>query len=177
MNPPSLLPPRGIFVPNQLIFHPQLPASVLVTWIQLRCLAWQGWDTPPYTLAELASLARIHPNRLHKHLSQLRDISALTWRTGKSGKLVITFPQEPSHRPQPSAEAAALPIHSIPPTPEAPATALAFYFPARILGYLSYDDEDDERLTPDELVGIEIHPRRAERQQARQMHSICTSDH
>ena len=92
----TLLPERGIFVPIQMIFNTQLPSAVLVTWIQLRCLAWKGWVTPPLSLDELASLVGIHPARLNRHLSQLQGISALTYRSAGNGKLILSFPAEPS---------------------------------------------------------------------------------
>ena len=91
----SLLPARGIFVPTQMVFNTQLPSVVVVTWIQLRCLAWSGWNTPPFSLPELASLIGIHPARLQRHLSQLQDISALACRSAGDGKLILSFPEEP----------------------------------------------------------------------------------
>ncbi len=88
-----------------MIFDPQLPAAVLVTWIQLRSLAWAGWATPPLSISELASLAGIHSARLNRHLSQLQDISALTCRNAGNGKIVVTFPEEPTVLPENQAEA------------------------------------------------------------------------
>ena len=91
-----LLPPRGIFIPTHMIFNTQFPPAVLVTWIKLRCLAWKGWITPPLSIPELASLIGIHPTRLHKHLSQLLEISALSCRTTQGGKLILSFTEEHS---------------------------------------------------------------------------------
>jgi hypothetical protein len=139
----ALLPPRGIFIPTHMIFNPQLPPAVLVTWIQLRCLAWRGWDTPPFSISELATLIGIHPNRLHKHLSHLKDISALSWRTAGHGKLILSFPEEPSAKPEKHAVPSNFPdtriqnseIQELPDSPS--------YFPSRILGYLSFQEDQE----------------------------------
>jgi hypothetical protein len=138
-----LLPPRGIFIPTYMIFNPQLPPAVLVTWIQLRCLAWDGWATHPLSISELAALIAIHPARLTKHLSQLQDISALSCRTAGQGKIIIAFPEEPTIIPENYAEyqnhSGSIFIgsrnqESLDPTS---------YFPAQILGYLSIQEDQD----------------------------------
>ena len=50
------LPPRGILVSPRMIYYPQLPPSVILTWIQLRGLAWGGTVTPPLCMQELAEV-------------------------------------------------------------------------------------------------------------------------
>ncbi len=138
--------PRGVFVPSKLIFHPQLPAAVLVSWIKLRSLAWRGFSTPPMSLPELASHLAIHPARLARHLAQLQEISALEYHQALQDKIVLSFPEEagqlskyPIHADiSPSPIAATVEKHAMP--------ALASYFPSRILGYISYDDDDEESL-------------------------------
>jgi hypothetical protein len=139
----SLIAPRGIFVPTHIIFHSQLPASVRITWIQLRCLAWDGWSTPPLTLPELASLLGIHPTRLYRHLSQLKRITALSWRTGNNGKLVVSFPGEPPVTPHEQVEVAASPAVTTPDTGHSALPVPDSYFPRRILGYLSFEADQD----------------------------------
>jgi hypothetical protein len=146
----SLLPPRGIFVPTKMIFNGQLPSAVLVTWIQLRCLAWRGWVTPPLSIPELASLIGIHPARLNRHLAQLQDLSALACRNTRSGKLILSFPEEPSAKPENQAAALDRPdsanLNSHPLESPDPAT----YFPTKILGYLSYqEDQNGYEITND----------------------------
>ena len=42
-----LLPPRGVYVPARMIYDNQLPPALILTWIQLRGLAWGGMVTPP----------------------------------------------------------------------------------------------------------------------------------
>ncbi len=152
MVAPSL-PPRGIFVPTTMIFNSDLPAAVLVSWIQLRCLAWRGWATPPYSIPELAALLGIHPNRLEKHLAHLKDISALSYRHSQ-GKLILSFPESPGITDEdlplvqnpftsPLRTMAEREIH--PPTS---------YFPAKILGYISYEEDEKDPLyvEPDQPV-------------------------
>ena len=151
----SLLPPRGIFVPTRMIFNQQLPAAVLVTWIQLRCLAWSGWNTPPLSIPELASLTGIHPARLNRHLSQLEEISSLSCRTVVNGKIIISFPEEPTVIPESHVEdrnhaESTLPSSEQHASPDPPS-----YFPRQILGYLSFPEEmdgfSDDDLTDNNL--------------------------
>ncbi len=136
-------PPRGVFVPTQLIFHPQLPAATLVSWIKLRSLAWRGFATPPMTLPELASHLGIHPARLSRHLAQLQDISALALRQTSQEKLILSFPEEPIALPMPHPALQVSAGHIQPAIQLQEEAPHASYFPERILGYLSYDDEHD----------------------------------
>ncbi len=138
--------PRGVFVPSKLIFHPQLPAAVLVSWIKLRSLAWRGFSTPPMSLPELASHLAIHPARLARHLAQLQEISALEMRQALQDKIVLSFPEEAGLLPKNpiQAQASTTPVAATVEKHEMP--AIASYFPPRILGYISYDDDDDEAL-------------------------------
>ena len=148
MTSPPRLPPRGIFVPTQLIFHPDLPATVLVTWIQLRCLAWDGWVTPPLALPEIAAQLGIHPARLNRHLAQLQDLSTLVCHTSDNGNMTITFPDEPAFLPGKSEEVRKPSLPRIPSPMHEPAPATSSYLPARILGYLSYEEDEEDFLYP-----------------------------
>jgi len=132
-----LLPPRGIFVPTRMIFNQQLPAAVLVTWIQLRCLAWSGWATPPLSIPELASLTGIHPARLNRHLSQLEEISSLACRTLVNGKIIISFPEEPTGIPERLTENRNYTETTLPGSEQPASLDPSSYFPRQILGYLS----------------------------------------
>lgn len=145
MNRPSL-PPPGVFVPTHLIFHPDLPSAVLVTWIQLRCLTWASWTTPPFNLSELAAHLGIHPSRLNRHLSQLKDISALSWRVVGHGKITITFPEEPAIRPEDHADAHSNPESAILYASDRETPPHHSFFPQKILGYLSFDDDEEGAL-------------------------------
>lgn len=143
MNLPTLSP-RGIFVPTQLIFLPDLTPTALRTWMQLRCLAWSGWSTPPMTISELAAQLGIHTTRLSKHMAQLKEYSLLSWRTYGLDKIIISFPEVPASPGDHSQVR-----HSTNPEPlEAPEPKThspASYFPPKILGYLSYDDEPESQ--------------------------------
>ncbi len=157
----SPLPPRGIFVPTSMLFHSELPSSVLVTWIQLRALAWQGWSTPPLSLAEFASLLGIHPSRLQKHLDHLQSVSALSLHEHGSGKIVISFPAHPGRAPgfhtsEPGRAAAALQ-----PTQDRSTHELASYFPHQILGYLTFPDELEPPLETHQSAQVTDEARQA----------------
>lgn len=152
MQTVTSLPPRGIFVPTYVIFHPELPAAVLVTWIQLRCLAWEAGVTPPLSMAELASITGIHPARLHRHVSQLQAISSLSLQAVGQGKIRISFPKEPQLIPENHrlAQYDTDFLHLNSSGHEIP--ALASYFPKRILGYLSYENDDEETFSVEDKI-------------------------
>ncbi len=141
--PRTFLPPRGILAPTRIIFHSQLPSAVILTWMRLRCLAWDGRETPPKTLAELASLIGIHPSRLSRHLAELQGNSVLSFHSQNSGKIIVSFPEE-SPRPQANNFSPAdFPAHqAINPEKSGYSTPTS-YFPSRILGYLSFDEDSD----------------------------------
>jgi hypothetical protein len=145
----SPLPPRGVFVPTSMLFHSQLPSAVLLTWIQLRALAWKGWSTPPLSLPELASLLGIHPSRLEKHLAHLQSAFALSLRTNASGKLVISFPEQPGSKPAPSASPLELVAAQLPATPTPDTSQSTSYFPHQILGYITYPGEEEIAVRQD----------------------------
>lgn len=152
----SALPPQGIFVPARLIFHPELPAAVLVTWIQLRCLAREKNVTPPLSVAELASIIGIHPARLQRHLAQLQDISTLTVRDMHHGKIILSFTLPSAFAPEQPVK-----VHNFnePPIASTGRRELpnpTSYFPRRILGYLSFDDDEEETITAGENSGDTI---------------------
>jgi hypothetical protein len=86
-----LLPPRGVDVPTHLIYNPLLPPALLQTWIQLRGLAWGRTVTPPLRMQQLASITAKSPATIYSHLSQLRLLSALSWRTSGLGTIIVSF--------------------------------------------------------------------------------------
>jgi hypothetical protein len=138
----ATLPSRGIYVPTHLIFHPDLPPAVLRTWMQLRCLAWTGWTTPPMTVSELAAHLGIHTSRLYRHLAQLKDNSALSWHITTQGKFIISFPEEPAISRENGTDTRKPAGSAIPTAKDQETPATPSYFPDRILGYLSYQDDD-----------------------------------
>ena len=154
MTPP-LLPPRGIFIPTHMIFNPQLPPAVLVTWIQLRCLAWAGWVTPPLSISELAALIAIHPARLNRHLSQLQDISALSCRITGHGKIIVAFPEEPTVIPENHAEYENHAGSRFLSSKNQESLDPSSYFPDQILGYLSIQ-EDQDKSSKSNMAAIDL---------------------
>jgi hypothetical protein len=91
-----LLPPRGVNVPTRMIYDPQLPPALILTWIQLRGLAWGGTVTPPLRMQELAALTGKCQATIYGHMSQLRRMSALSWRSTGQGTIIVTFADTPS---------------------------------------------------------------------------------
>jgi hypothetical protein len=150
-----MLPPRGIFIPTRMIFHPQLSAAVILTWIQLRCLAWDGGSTPPLSIPELASLLGIHPARFSKHLSTLQDISALSWRTKKNGKVILSFPVEPTAIAENLVDTQNLTGSAMLSSMDREVPGPQSYFPQQIMGYLSNLDDPDELLQMNDPVDSE----------------------
>ncbi len=171
----SPLPPRGVFVPTAMLFHSQLPSAVLLTWIQLRALAWKGWSTPPLSLAEFASILGIHPSRLEKHLDRLQSLSALSLRINASSKLVISFPElppaAPNDQPKSTHLSTTLTTQSTPSDVPLPTS----YFPRQILGYITYDERPQ---SPAESPVSETLPAESDKALIGLPHlrSLCTQD-
>lgn len=151
-----LFPPRGIFIPNEIIFNTQLSPAVILTWIQLRCLAWDGGTTPPLSIPELASLLGIHPNRLNKHLYQLHGISALSCRSANHLQITLSFPEIPA----PGADHLETTRHQVDTgilcAKDRETSAPQSYFPRQIMGYLSNQDDLDECSRPSDSQGLMV---------------------
>jgi hypothetical protein len=111
------------------------------------------------SLPKLASLIGIHTARLQRHLAQLQDLSALVCRNAGDGKLILSFPEEPTPKSKNQAASTDLSYAAMHNTRDQETPASASYFPTRILGYLSYqDDEEPVEITNDleELpIGLE----------------------
>ena len=90
------LPPRGVLVSPRMIYYPQLPPSVILTWIQLRGLAWGGTVTPSLSMQELAEVTGKSQATIYKHLVILRQIQRLYWRSAGDGSIVVFFGKAPS---------------------------------------------------------------------------------
>ena len=146
MMPPPLLPPRGLFIPTRMIFNPQLAPAVLVTWIQLRCLAWGGWDTPGMSMDELAQITGKSQATLSRHMSMLRRTAALCWRSTRHGTITISFPDEPSGKPENQPGTPYFPNSKILNSTNSESPDPLSYFPPRILGYLSYQEDQDSQI-------------------------------
>jgi len=76
-------------------------------------------------------------------VSQLQSISALSWRTVEHGKIILSFPEEPTIEPEHHMEARNLLISSILNSEEKESPDPPSYFPSRILGYLSFDEDEE----------------------------------
>ena len=86
-----LLPPRGVFVPTRMIYHSPLPP--------LRGLAWGGQVTPPHRCQELTALTGKCQATLYQHMSLLRPMPALSWRSTGQGTIIVSFAAMPSDVP------------------------------------------------------------------------------
>ena len=141
-----LLPPRGIFIPTQMIFHSQLSSAVILTWIRLRCLAWDGWSAPPLSIPELASLLGIHPARLSRHLFHLQEISSLSWQTTVNGKIILSFPEEPTIMAENHVNTQIHTSSTMISSMDREVPGSHSYFPHQIMGYLTNQDDQEEVL-------------------------------
>jgi hypothetical protein len=90
--PRPLLPPRGVFVPSELIYNPDLSSHPLRTWIQLRGLAWGKSETPQLSMSQLQELLSRSRSTIYGHMALLRSWGALRWRPSENGTLIISFP-------------------------------------------------------------------------------------
>jgi hypothetical protein len=147
-----LLPPRGVFIPTHMVYNSQLPPALLVTWIQLRGLAWDGWVTPSLSMQELATLTGKRQATLYRHMSQLRHLGALSWHTTESGLIIVSFFDEPPKERRSMSDQSMIPTSKIPAANILDSTISRLpdpssYFPARILGYLSF--QEDLEVFPD----------------------------
>jgi hypothetical protein len=98
-----LLPPKGVFVPSSLIYHPTLPPAVFQTWVQLRGLAWGIDFTPCMPLTEMAAIIGKPHSTLYRHMSHLKTLGALSWRTTGTGSIIVSFSVDQAPALQPAA--------------------------------------------------------------------------
>ena len=78
-------------------------------------------------------------------MAQLQDISALSWRTTSQGKVILSFPKEPTVKADNLNDDQNYTAFTILNTKDRKTPVPSSYFPTKILGYLSFDD-DEERL-------------------------------
>lgn len=88
-----LLPPRGYFIPTQMIYQSQMPSAVFLTWLQLRGLAWGGTDTPSLCIKDLVELTGKTEKTLTRHINQLEHLLALRYYSPEQGIIVVKFPK------------------------------------------------------------------------------------
>jgi len=89
--PQPSLPPRGYFVPTDLIFDPQLPDPVFRTWLQLHSLTWRGDGSISLLLQGWLDFTGISRATFFRHLAFLRQQGVLRWVTTGPGQIRIIF--------------------------------------------------------------------------------------
>lgn len=139
-----LLPPSGVFIPTRMIFNPQLPPSVLFTWIQLFCQAWDGRITPPLSIQQLVQITGRNQATLYRHLSRLKSTSALRWCFSSDGRIIFSFYDNLTVKSKPSVRFPSLIETNAANSYNQDISQPANYFPPKILGYLSYQEDQIE---------------------------------
>jgi len=144
----SLLPPRGIFIPTDLLYHPNLSPVIFYTWVRLYCQALDGRVTPALSIQHLVQLTGKSQVTIFRHLSWLKSVSALNWRSAEDGGIIISFPDGLHDKPQRSVDSLNFPDFNEVNSETLYVPEPAFYFPAKILGYLSYqaDDASEDKI-------------------------------
>lgn len=74
----------------------------------------------------------------------LQDISVLSWRTKKNGKVILSFPEEPTITAENHADTQNLTGSAVLSSVYRELPAPQSYFPRQIMGYLSNQDDQDE---------------------------------
>jgi hypothetical protein len=90
----SLIPPRGVFISSRIIFHPDMPAAVVQTLIQLIALSWSNQDrmTGPLSFRALAGLTSKSVRTIYGHMSALQNkYAALRLQTAGDGIFVVVL--------------------------------------------------------------------------------------
>jgi hypothetical protein len=108
------------------------------------------------SLPELASLIGIHPARLQRHLAQLQDISSLTCRSTRDGKLILSFPEEPSRETERKTVSTQIPSSGMLNSHDRGSPEITSYFPDHILGYISYQEAPEPVNITDDLEQLNI---------------------
>lgn len=90
--PRPLLPPQGVNVPTPLIYSAALSAPVIRTWMQLRGLAWERFQTPQFQMLDFARFVSKSPSTIYGHMAILRSLGILRWRSCRNGMLTVSFP-------------------------------------------------------------------------------------
>jgi hypothetical protein len=106
-------------------------------------------------MQELAILTGKNQAKLYRYMTQLKHLSALSWRTTEMGSIIVSFTEQPPTYPKnatlrmqlnsPSRESSAPPGDSVYTnlnTHKRELPNFPSYFPAQILGYLSIQEDD-----------------------------------
>jgi hypothetical protein len=79
----------NILIPQNLLFGGAFPACLAHTWLQLRSLAGETGQTPPFSPDELRRLTGKSLPTLYRHLRRLKAAGLLDWRCLAGGLQVI----------------------------------------------------------------------------------------
>ena len=79
----------NILIPQKLLFGGAFPACLAHTWLQLRSLAGETGQTPPFSPDELRRLTGKSLPTLYRHLRRLEAAGLLDWRCLPGGLQVI----------------------------------------------------------------------------------------
>jgi len=130
--------PSEVFIPSGMIFDPDLPPTVRMTCIRLYTLTRNPRIIPGLQLGELATLLGKSRSTLLRHLSILQARSYLVWHSDGKGGITLQFKSGEDEIPvhKPGIEETELARENQSKFPEH-----RQYFPPRIMGYISYEDE------------------------------------
>lgn len=87
------VPPKYVNAPVSVVYDPNLPRALIVTYVRLRGLAWKNKDrfTPPMRIEELLEITGLKRRAFYQHLSELRETGPLRWESPQPGYLVLFF--------------------------------------------------------------------------------------
>lgn len=83
---------RGVFIPIEILFCPQVAPAILHTWAQLRGLADENGEVRLKNgMQELVQITGKVKQTLYGHLASLRDMRAFSAVSSKDGELFVKF--------------------------------------------------------------------------------------
>lgn len=87
------VPPKYVNAPVSVVYDPDLPRALIVTYVRLRGLAWKNKDrfTPPMRIEALLEITGLKRRAFYQHLSELRESGPLRWESPQPGHLVLYF--------------------------------------------------------------------------------------
>lgn len=94
-------------------------------------------------MQELTALTGKSQARLYRHMSQLRHLAALSWRSTGQGSIIVSFADEPSEQNMPNKKPPSIPDSKILDSKNLELPYPRSYFPSQILGYLSFEEDEE----------------------------------
>jgi hypothetical protein len=97
------VPPKYVNAPTSVVYDPDMPRALIVTYIRLRGLAWRNKDrfTPPMRIEKLLEITGLKRRAFYQHLSELRETGPLRWESPQPGHLVLYFDESDRSRGSP----------------------------------------------------------------------------